>query len=92
MIYLAEIGANPEIQELAATPNLNKGQFVGLLLSLVKSEENRELKNFLEVLLENDRVHILPEIGTQFHLLKNISEGTADAEIISAFPLDDNQL
>lgn len=89
---LAEIGANPDIQELAANPNLNKEQFVGLLLSLVKSEGNRELKNFLEVLLENDRVQILPEIGTQFHLLKNISEGTADAEIISAFPLSDDQL
>lgn len=90
--HLAEIGANPEIQELAANPNLNKKQFVDLLLSLVKSEGNQELQNFLEVLLENGRVQILPEIGTQFHLLKNTSEGAADAEIISAFPLSDDQL
>lgn len=89
---LAVVGANSDIQELAVNPKLDKTRVVDLLLSLVKSEGNKELRNFIEVLVENDRVNLLPEIGTQFHALKNASEGTADAEIISAFPMTDAQL
>ena len=35
---------------------------------------------------------LLPEIGAQFHVLKNAQEGAADAEITSAFPLSDAQV
>jgi F-type H+-transporting ATPase subunit delta len=89
---LAAIGANSDIQGMAANPRLDKRQIVDVLLSLVKSEGNQELKNFVEVLVENDRVNILPEIGQQFRELKNASEGAADATVISAFPMADDQL
>lgn len=89
---LATVGANSEILELAANPKLDNSQIVDVLLSVVKSTENKELRNFIEVLVENDRVCLLPEIGVQFHELKNASEGTADADIISAFPMPDSQI
>ncbi|MCL1886789.1 MAG: F0F1 ATP synthase subunit delta [Betaproteobacteria bacterium] len=89
---LAVIGANDDIRELAINPKLEKNQIVDVLLSLANTTENAELRNFIEILVENDRVSLLPEIGVQFHELKNANEGTADAEIASAFPLSDAQL
>ena len=92
MSELAVIGANADVRELAANPRLDKNQVVDLLLSLVKATDHAEVRNFIEILVQNDRVTLLPEIGEQFHELKNASEGVADAEIISAFPMSDNQL
>jgi len=44
------------------------------------------------MLVQNDRLTLLPEIATQFHALKNAQEGAADAEIVSAFELSSAQL
>jgi ATP synthase, F1 delta subunit len=90
---LAELGANEDVQKMAANPKLTKAQIIYTFLSLVKSSENKdELRNFIEVLVENDRINLLPEIGIQFQELKNTNEGIADAEIVSAFPMNEDQL
>ena len=47
--------------------------------------------NFLKLLLENDRVAVLPEIADQFDALKADVENTVDAVITSAAPLSDAQ-
>lgn len=46
----------------------------------------------MTLLVENDRLLLLPEIASQFLWLKNRHEGTADAEIASAFALTDAQV
>jgi len=90
---LAELGAHEDVKRLASNPKLTKAQVVYTFLSLVKSSENKdELRNFIEILVENDRVNLLPEIGIQFQELKNASDGIADAEIVTAFPMNDNKL
>jgi F-type H+-transporting ATPase subunit delta len=90
---LAELGANEDVKKMASNPKLTRTQIVQTFLSLVKSSENKdELRNFIEVLVENDRVNLLPEIGVQFQELRNASDGIADAEIVSAFPMNDGQL
>ncbi len=92
MSCLAKIGNETDIQKLAVHPNLKKDQIVEVILSLAHEEESQELRNFIEILVENDRLNLLPEISSQFHVLKNISEGSADAFIISAYPLSDEEL
>ena len=42
--------------------------------------------------MENDRLEVMPEIARQFHELKNLSEGVADAYIETAFELSDDEL
>jgi len=44
------------------------------------------------MLVENARLSLLPEIAHQFRELKNAHESTADAEIVSAFPMSDAQV
>ena len=52
---------------------------------------NRHGTNFLKLLLENDRVPVLPEIADQFEALKAKVENTVDAVITSAAPLSEEQ-
>ena len=61
-------------------------------MALLKSNVTDQAKNFIQMLVENGRVSLLPEIGAQFHALKNAREGAADADITSAFPITEAQV
>ena len=50
------------------------------------------MQNFVRVLIQNDRLAVLPEIATLFESLKNEREGVVEAQIESAFPVDDAAL
>lgn len=89
---LAQVGANPDVQAFAANPNVTAADLTATLSSLVKSPMTPEATNFLQMLAENGRIGLLPQIGAQFQVLKNAQLGAADAEITSAFALSDAQI
>ncbi|WP_420475386.1 F0F1 ATP synthase subunit delta [Noviherbaspirillum sp. ST9] len=89
---MAAVAALPDVKSFASNPKLSDKQVSETFLSLLKSNVSPEAKNFVGMLVENGRLSLLPEIGAQFHVLKNASEGAADAEITSAFALTDAQV
>jgi F-type H+-transporting ATPase subunit delta len=89
---LAQVGSHPEVQAYARNPKVSERDVIATIVSLVKSPLNTEAQNFLTMLVENGRLSLLPEIGAQFHLLKNSVEGAADAVITSAFDLSAAQV
>jgi len=89
---MAAVAALPDVKSFASNPKLTDSQVTETFLSLLKSNVSPEAKNFVAMLAENGRLTLLPEIGTQFHALKNASEGAADAEITSAFEMTDAQV
>lgn len=50
------------------------------------------VKNFLTLLGDNGRLTLLPQIRTLFEEMKHQREGVLEAEIVSAFPMEDLQL
>jgi len=48
--------------------------------------------NFVKLLIENQRLAVLPDVATQFRRLKNRAEGFADCLIETAFPLSEAQV
>jgi len=91
---LAQVGALPEVLSVATSPKVSHAQVIDLLLSVVQSplKASAEAKNFVQMLVDNHRLELLPEIHAQFDALKNAREGAADALIVSAFPLEGAQL
>ncbi len=85
---LAQIGSHEEVLAYARNPKVSDSDVLAAITALLKSPLTAEAKNFLSMLIENGRIALLPQIGTQFHDLKNGVEGAADAEITSAFDLD----
>ena len=63
-----------------------------LLLSIGGDRFTGEARNFIRVLVEAERVSLLPEISAMFETLKNDAESTAKATIESAFELTDAQV
>ena len=89
---MAEVAAHPDVKACIGDPNLTAERLYGLFVSLCREPLSAAAQNFVRVLIENDRLALLPQIRTAFEALKNEREGVIDAEITSAFPLDDTQL
>ena len=72
--------------------DLTAVQLQELFLSLCPGDLSAEAKNFVQLLIEYDRLTLLPEIFEQFETLKNKREGVVDAQIATAFALEGAQL
>lgn len=89
---LAHVASQDDVREALTDPRLNVPQRIQLFESLLKASLTEQAHNFIELLVSNDRILLLPQIAQQFEALKNQHEGTALAEITSAYPLADDQL
>lgn len=89
---LAQTVSLDDVREALSDPRLSDEQRIELFVGLVKQPLPQTARNFVELLLRNDRVQVLPQIAQQFETLKNQQAGTALAEITSAFALSDAQV
>jgi F-type H+-transporting ATPase subunit delta len=89
---LAKVAVDPGVAAAMNDPNLTSPQVAGLFLNILGGRLTGEAENLVRVLAENRRLEVLPEISSQFDALKNEREGLVEAEIVSAFALDDAQL
>ncbi len=89
---MAAVAALAEVKELASNPRLTDAQIADTFLAALNSSVSPEAKNLVAALVENGRLALLPEIAEQFKLLVNQQQGSADAEITSAFPMEAPQV
>ena len=71
---------------------MQAAQVAGLFLSILAGKLPADGENFVRVLAENGRLDVLAEIRALFEALKNAREGVVEAEVISAFDMDQGQL
>ncbi len=86
------VGADARVRAALDNPKLAAAEKEALFLSICGDKLDPNGRNFVRVLIEADRIGLLPEIRTLFEALKDESDGVARAQIISAFPIDDTQL
>ena len=89
---LAAIVATPEMKGLINDPKLSAEDLTTLVRDLAGDGVTEEQQNFVSVLVDNERLQLMPEIHELFEGLKNGKEGVKDAVITSAFPLEGKQL
>ena len=89
---LGQVAANPEARAAISDPNVAAPQLVDLFRSACGTAVDAEVSNFIQLLSKNDRLGLLPEIAGLYESYKRTDEGSKQAEIISAFPIDDNQV
>lgn len=84
--------SQPQVRAALDNPKLAAAEKESLLLSICGDKLDPNGRNFLRVLIEGERIGLLPEIRALFETLKDEADGVARARIISAFPIDDAQL
>lgn len=88
---MAAAAADPQMVECIADPRVTPAALTELFLG-VAGELSPEQRNLAGVLVDNRRLTVLSEISAIFDELKNAQEGTREAVVSSAFPLNDTQL
>ena len=90
--FAATVVGDARVAAALDNPRLSAGDKESLLLSIAGDRVTGEGRSFLRVLIESDRIRLLPEIQTLFDTLKDNAENVARARIESAFPLTDAQV
>jgi F-type H+-transporting ATPase subunit delta len=89
--FLSDVAADPQAAAALDNPKLTAADKAALLLSIAGERLDATGRNFVRVLVDADRVAVLPQIRALFEALKNDADGVAKARIDSAFPLSDAQ-
>jgi F-type H+-transporting ATPase subunit delta len=92
LVVLDQAVADPQVASLTGDPRLSNDQKFDLIIAVVRAKLPSQIAAFLHLVIDNDRLSILPEVASQFRRLKNDADGTADCLIESAFALSDTQL
>jgi len=88
---LAGIAGDAGLRQFAADPKVSDEQVFGVVTGIAGNDLSPKLRNLLSTVIDNGRLSVLPEIASQFRSLVNDRGGIADAQVVSAFPLDANQ-
>ncbi|MGL1833527.1 F0F1 ATP synthase subunit delta [Rhodocyclaceae bacterium SMB388] len=89
---LAAIIIDPAMKQCISDPQLSDDQVHGLIVEVAGPVLDPDMQNFVRLLVENERLTVLPEIRDLFVSMKNGHEGVKEADITSAFPIDDASL
>jgi F-type H+-transporting ATPase subunit delta len=89
---LATIVSDARVAALIADPAVSAERVAALIADVAGSGLGERGANFVKVLAENDRLSVLPEIHAQYEALKAHAEGTLEATITSALPLNQAQI
>ena len=92
LALVAGVVRDPRVSEALDNPRLDAPAKESLLLSIAGERLSDDGRNFVRVLVEAERIALMPEIAALFDELKDRAEGTAKAEIETAFELTPAQL
>lgn len=95
----ADLMADGRVARLLATPSLSDEDRLRFLTDLFRAADegsvlaggNKEGTNFLKLLIEYDRLEVLPEIAEHYDELKDRVENTVDVTVTSATELSEAQ-
>jgi F-type H+-transporting ATPase subunit delta len=91
LAFIAAVYHDPQMQAAIGNPRVTANDVERLLLAISGDRIDDAARNFIQLLVRNRRLAMLPQIREQFEKLKLEDEGKLDARISSAYPLDDAQ-
>lgn len=88
---LAEAIVHPEVREVVTSPRVATSKVESLMEGLLGSQAKVQQRNFVKVLVDNQRLLLLPEIVAIFESLRAEAEKTVNVVVESAFDLSAEQ-
>ena len=90
--FAASVASDPRVAQALDNPRLDAAAKESLFLSIGGDRFAGDARNFIRVLVESERIALLPQISEMFDRLKDDAEATAKATIESAFELTGEQV
>jgi F-type H+-transporting ATPase subunit delta len=87
LVSLAEAISYPEVRTVVTSPRVTKSKIESLVEALSGGKANVQQRNFIRLLVENQRLLLLTEIAAIFEVLRAEAEKTVNVVVDSAFEL-----
>ena len=87
LLSLAEAVSHPEVRAVVTNPRVARKQIESLMEDLLGSQAKTQQRNFVRVLVDNQRLLLMPEIVAIFEALRAEAEKTVNVVVDSAFEL-----
>lgn len=82
--FATAVSSDAQMQALIQDPKVVSSDLQNTFLKVCGDKLNEQGQNLIKVLVEYNRMSILPAIASAFEDLKALDEGTLDAQIIAA--------
>lgn len=92
LALLVNVYQDTQFQAAIAGPTVTGGDVENLMLTICGENIDAQARNLVQLLMRNGRLSVLAEIQTLYEQLKSDDEGVIEANIASAYPLQDQQL
>lgn len=87
LVSLAEVICHPEVRAVITNPRVAKAMIEGLMDGFMGGQVKIQQRNFIRILVDNQRLLLLPEIVAIFESLRAEAEKTVNVVVDSAFEL-----
>ena len=91
LAFAAAVAGDEAMAEAIENPNMTIEQRAELFIAVCADRLDDSGRNFIRLLAENDRLGALPQIAELFETLRAEEEGSIEASVVSAKPLNDAQ-
>ena len=85
---LAVVAADPGLLQFAHDPKVTQSQVLDLIAQVGPQDLPPAAVNFVQTLVDNGRLAVLPEITRHFHALVDNMTGVRQAVVHSPFPIE----
>ncbi len=92
---LVGVAADPQLRQFADSPKVSSKLVFNVIADVLARKSlqlSGAMQNLLQLLLDNGRLSVLPEIAAQYQALVNAGSGVSDAVVESAFEIAPEQL
>lgn len=92
LALLAQVAGDAQMQDLASNPAIPAARVAEVILAVCGDRLGVEGNNLTQLLAENKRLALLPEIVDLFEMAKAAQEGVLEAHVTTAYELGATQL
>lgn len=85
---LGVVAQDKNLAPLLGSPRISRQELADLVIGVAGDRLDDAGRNLVRLLAEGRRLALLPEIGTQYNAMRAVAEGTIEARLITALPVD----
>jgi F-type H+-transporting ATPase subunit delta len=85
LAFMSAVLKDKEISAVVGNPKVSKQRLSGLILDICQGQVDEEGANFLKLLVQNNRLTLVPTVAILFEAFKAESEGYVDVQVTTAY-------
>ncbi|MEC7876142.1 MAG: F0F1 ATP synthase subunit delta [Pseudomonadota bacterium] len=89
---LSTIVHDSDMQRVIASPKINADELYQFIIDICDNKLSQSGKNFVKICVDAGRISLASEISVLFEQKRSTAEGVSGVDVITAYPLDENQI